>query len=44
MFKRDVIKELHKLGVRRADKVGVGSVSLEHIKNADLCNLLARVR
>ena len=40
MFKRDIIKKLHALGIRRADKPGCGSVSLGHIKTVDLCAIL----
>ena len=43
MFKRDIIKKLHAYGIRKAEKVGVGSVSLAHLKNSDLCALLEKV-
>lgn len=44
MFKRDLIKELHTLGIRKADKQGVGSVSLAHLKNSELCALLQKIK
>ena len=44
MFKRDIIKELHARGIRKAEKQGVGTVSLAHMKNSDLCALLAQVK
>lgn len=40
MFKRDVIKKLHALGVRKVEKPGFGDVSLGHIKTATLCAIL----
>lgn len=43
MFKRDLIKDLHKMGVRYADKPGCGRVKLEHLKNADLAALHYKV-
>lgn len=43
MFKRDLIKDLHKMGVRYADKPGCGRVKLEHLKNADLATLHYKV-
>lgn len=40
-MKRDIIKALHKLGIRYADKPGVGRVKLEHFKFSQLCAIYA---
>lgn len=40
MFKRDLIKKLHELGIRKGDKPGCGTVSLQHFKTEDLCRML----
>ena len=43
-MKGKVIKELHSLGVRKAEKRGVGHVNLSHLRTADLINLLAKTK
>lgn len=43
-MKRKIIKELEALGIRYAEKPGVGSVKLSHLKFADLVNLLAKAK
>lgn len=42
MLKRDLIKKLHELGVRKAEKPGVGYVCLEQMKARDLVGLLVK--
>lgn len=41
-MKRDIIKALKAKGIRYAEKEGVGRVKLEHLKFAQLANLLAQ--
>lgn len=41
MFKRDLIKKLHGVGIRYADKQGIGRVKLQHIKTAVLAKMWA---
>jgi hypothetical protein len=41
-MKRDVIKALKAMGIRHADKEGVGRVKLEHLKFEQLVSLLAK--
>ena len=43
-MKRKMIKELEAMGIRYADKPGVGRVKLSHLRTADLANLLAKAR
>lgn len=43
-MKRRIIKELEALGIRYAEKPGVGRVKLSHLRTADLANLLEKVR
>ena len=42
-MKRDVIKALKAMGIRHADKEGVGRVKLEHLKFPQLANLLGEI-
>ena len=43
-MKRDIIKALHAMGIRYADKEGVGRVKLEHLKFPQLATLLGEVQ
>lgn len=43
-MKRKIIKELEAMGIRYADKPGVGRVKLSHLRTADLANLLEKAR
>ena len=43
-MKRNLIKELEAMGVRRAEKPGVGSVKLSHLKFPYLADILAKVK
>lgn len=38
-----MVTQLKKLGVRRAEKTGVGTVALEHLKYSDIARLHAQV-
>ena len=40
--KAKTIKFLHSKGVRKLEKQGIGTVSLEHIKTPDLINYASR--
>lgn len=42
-MKRNIIKALKAKGIRYADKEGVGRVKLEHLKFAQLANLLGEI-
>ena len=41
-MKRKIIKELEAMGIRYAEKPGVGMVKLNHLKSPFLINLLAK--
>lgn len=43
-MKRKIIKELEAIGVRYAEKPGIGNVKLSHLKTADLINLLTKTK
>lgn len=43
-MKRKIIKELEALGIRKAEKPGVGMVKLGHLKTHMLIGLLAEAK
>lgn len=43
-MKRKIIKELEAMGIRKAEKPGMGMVKLSHLKFPDLANLLGKVK
>lgn len=42
-MKRDLIKALYAYGIRYAEKEGVGTVKLQHLKYSQLAFLLAKL-
>lgn len=43
-MKRKIIKELEAMGIRKAEKPGVGMVKLGHLKTSMLISLLAEAK
>ena len=43
-MKRTIIKELEAMGIRKAEKPGVGMVKLDHLKISMLISLLAEAK
>ena len=43
-MKRNIIKELEAMGIRKAEKPGVGMVKLSHLKTSMLISLLAEAK
>lgn len=43
-MKRNIIKELESMGIRKAEKPGVGMVKLGHLKTYMLISLLAEAK
>lgn len=43
-MKRNIIKELEAMGIRKAEKPGVGMVKLSHLKTPMLIGLLAEAK
>ena len=43
-MKRKIIKELEAMGIRKAEKPGVGMVKLGHLKTPMLISLLAEAK